>query len=228
MTALRDALAALMPAGVAVAGGRIADLQAPLWPGEDLPHARSARLAEFTAGRTAARMAMAALGLPPAALPAGPDRAPLWPAGITGSISHSGDHALAAVARTDTLRAIGIDIEGDAPLDPALLPEIAAADEVRAIAPQDMVRLFSAKEAAFKAQSARGGGMIGFHDMLVTLTAAGFAAVLRVPSGDLPAGLRLSGRQARADGLILSVAVIGNSLSPALTASSVEGAPPFG
>ncbi|MBN1173619.1 MAG: 4'-phosphopantetheinyl transferase, partial [Micromonosporaceae bacterium] len=46
------------------------------------------RRAEFTTGRHCARLALASLGVEPAAILAGPDRAPRWPAGIVGTITH--------------------------------------------------------------------------------------------------------------------------------------------
>ena len=47
-----------------------------------------ARLAEFAQGRMHARIALARFGLADASIPMGSKRAPLWPAGFVGSISH--------------------------------------------------------------------------------------------------------------------------------------------
>jgi 4'-phosphopantetheinyl transferase EntD len=44
---------------------------------------------------------MDALGLPERPIPMGRDRAPVWPEGVVGSISHSDAFCLAAVARSD-------------------------------------------------------------------------------------------------------------------------------
>jgi hypothetical protein len=49
-------------------------------------------------------------------LPVGPNRAPVWPTGVVGSIthvldSHYGTYAAAAVARADAVLALGIDFE---------------------------------------------------------------------------------------------------------------------
>ncbi|QLF91919.1 4'-phosphopantetheinyl transferase superfamily protein [Pseudomonas sp. ABC1] len=69
------------------------------------------RQAEFIAGRLCAREALRVLtGL--ASIPAiGPDRAPQWPEGVCGSISHCGDIAMAVVAPLDSTACVGIDIE---------------------------------------------------------------------------------------------------------------------
>ena len=85
------------------------------------------RRAEFVAGRTLARVAMRRLGLPPQALPVGPDRAPLWPANIVGSITHAAGYCAVAVgarcasSSAPGLRSIGLDLEPDN-LDPAVTP----------------------------------------------------------------------------------------------------------
>lgn len=70
------------------------------------------RRAQFAAGRRCAAEALKALGLTePPAVATGPDRAPVWPAGIVGSITHSAGFAWAAAARACDLTGIGIDSE---------------------------------------------------------------------------------------------------------------------
>jgi len=69
------------------------------------------RQAEFFFGRLAARIAMLALGRPGVPVAIGPARQPLWPAGLTGSISHSQDLAAALVVETTRAQAVGIDVE---------------------------------------------------------------------------------------------------------------------
>ena len=126
--AVRD----LFGPGVAVAA---ADPRAPatgLLPEETAPTGRmiEKRHREFAAGRRAARAAMTGLGLPAVAIPMGPDRAPVWPEGVTGSISHTDTHCLAAVARTGEVRALGLDLEPDMALEPALWPDICTGAEL--------------------------------------------------------------------------------------------------
>ena len=69
----------------------------------------------FSAGREAARRAQALLGRDPIAVPIGQGGAPAWPAGITGSISHT-DHLVFAVIVVEPSDqpdrvSIGIDVE---------------------------------------------------------------------------------------------------------------------
>ena len=66
------------------------------------------RRAEFSAGRQAARQAMGR----DVAIPMAIDRSPVWPEGVTGSISHAGGWAMAAVGEG----MIGLDLEVDADL----------------------------------------------------------------------------------------------------------------
>lgn len=196
------ALRAILPAGVVVAGGRVAALDTALWPGEGLPAAaRPLRRAEFAAGRSAARAALAAAGLPPVALPRDNRGLPMWPEGITGCITHAGGWALAAVTRLPA--GLGIDAEqADATLP---LADIATAEE--AAAGPDPIRLFSAKEAAYKAQFPRSGALLAFTDLEIRFAGDGFAARFLPDVPPFSTGTLLHGRQARAAGLILSAVV---------------------
>ncbi|MBS0123389.1 4'-phosphopantetheinyl transferase family protein [Thetidibacter halocola] len=138
-----------------------------------MARARPPRLAEFTAGRLAARRAMQAAGCPPAAIPQGADRAPIWPRGLRGSISHAGGLAIAVIASDG--QSPGLDLEPLTAIDPALAAEIRRPDE-----DGDLLRLFSAKEAAFKALYPLVGVMFGFHGMHVDLS-RGFARLTDHP-----------------------------------------------
>ncbi len=201
--AVRAAQGLLGP-DVAVAGGRIAAWAALLWPGEAEAVARAvpARRAEFAAGRASARAALAALGLPPAALPRTPPGPPLWPSGVTGSLSHGGGHVLAAVGRLGPgLRALGLDLEPFAPLSPDLAREVCGPgeDEARAL------EVFGAKEAAFKAQFALTGRLLDLRALCVAFHPGGrFLATFAGPVGPFEAGAAVQGRQAVAGGLLVS------------------------
>lgn len=149
-------LRAILPSGVML-GEPTAPLA--LWPGEDLPGAVPARLAEFAAGRSAARQALRSLGFAPVAIAMGPDRAPLWPDGATGSISHCMGACLAVMGLTRDYRGLGLDIEPLQPLPVELWSTVLRPEELRQIKdlpqPQQALqslRIFVAKEAAYKAQ----------------------------------------------------------------------------
>jgi 4'-phosphopantetheinyl transferase EntD len=129
------------------------------------------RRREYSAGRLAARRALQAMGHDRVALPSDCDRVPIWPKGITGSISHSGPYAVAVVSRDQPL--LGLDLEADTPLNPDLIPTICHALELP-VAPDQQgetaIRIFSAKEAAYKAQFPGNRHVFGFHAMQVDLT----------------------------------------------------------
>ncbi|RVU34503.1 4'-phosphopantetheinyl transferase superfamily protein [Rheinheimera riviphila] len=69
------------------------------------------RRAEYLAGRWCAQQTMAQLGIRDVQTGTAENRAPLWPSGVVGTITHSHHLALAMVARADTCRGIGADIE---------------------------------------------------------------------------------------------------------------------
>ncbi|MFN5996346.1 MAG: 4'-phosphopantetheinyl transferase [Paracoccaceae bacterium] len=208
LTRIETALAALFPTGVAVAACDLTSADpGALWPDERdavagaVPH----RLAEFAAGRQAARQALAALGHPESALPMGPDRAPLWPDGISGSIAHAAGMAVAVVRSGPPL---GVDLEEDAPLSPDLWPVILTPEEQRDLPPGETGRqvrqVFAAKEAIFKAQDPATRAMFGFDAVAVTLANGGFNAIFRISAGAFSQGQIIQGRLALVEGVILS------------------------
>ena len=206
------ALRGLLPPDVA-AGWADPQGAHPLLPGEDLPGATPARLREFAAGRAAVRAALAALGLPAMSIAHGKDRAPVWPVGVTGSITHTGTQCLAVVARDTVLRGIGVDLEPAVPLDRDLWDTILLPDEQRALMrlPPDQRGLaaktaFSAKEAAYKAQYARSKTLFGFEVMHLTQTDDQFTARFRDPVPPFAAGDWIDGRIAVTAGHILTLA----------------------
>ena len=205
--ALEAALAGLFPPGVAVAAVVIAENADIAYPDEAAAVARAvpSRQAEFAAGRAAARQALRLLGQPAAAIPAGPNRLPLWPAGISGSISHSAGIAVAALRRGAPL---GLDVEPDEGLDPDLWPVICSPEELAALPILDrghyVRRVFSAKEAAYKAQYSLTRTLIGFDAMTVRLSETGFSARFCRPVGGFAAGQDIHGRLLRSQGLIFT------------------------
>ncbi|MGE8486619.1 MAG: 4'-phosphopantetheinyl transferase family protein [Pseudomonas sp.] len=118
------------------------------------------RQAEFLAGRICARAALQQLeGL--SFIPAiGEDRAPVWPAHITGSITHSTGRAAAIVANKAHWRGLGMDLENllDAERAERLAGEILTGPELQRMATgaRDQLAMvvtltFSVKESLFKA-----------------------------------------------------------------------------
>ena len=208
LAALDAALRSLFPGEVAVAVERIVpDNPGPLWPEESaaMTGAVPARLAEFAAGRRAARRVLGALGLPLVGLPMGPDRAAVWPDGIAGSIAHAGGFAI-AVARNGA--PLGVDLEEGAPLAPDLWPILCSDEELSRLTGSDTGRLvrrvFAAKEAVFKAQEPGRRAMFGYEALSVTLVADGFEAQFTTNVGAFHRGQALRGRLALVDGLVFA------------------------
>lgn len=76
------------------------------------PYASAKRRAEFALGRVGARLALKQIGLdnPPPVLQ-GRNFEPLWPEGITGSITHCHPWTIAIVAKRSAAWTVGIDLE---------------------------------------------------------------------------------------------------------------------
>jgi 4'-phosphopantetheinyl transferase EntD len=167
------AVRGLFDPSVAVAIRRLDATHPPLLPGEaaHLSRARPKRIAEFTAGRTAARQAMEALGVDPQPVLVASDRAPIWPEGLVGSISHSATWCIAVLARERDFASLGVDIEDDSPFPDDLAGEICSATEMAHAAgwSNGTKRIFCAKEAAYKAQYPLTGALFGFDRFAVRL-----------------------------------------------------------
>jgi 4'-phosphopantetheinyl transferase EntD len=182
---------------------------ATIWDDEATAIARAVpkRRAEFAAGRSAARAAMAEIGLPSAAIPQGGDRAPIWPAGLSGSIAHCDTCCIAAVALKEHCPALGVDIEPATPLDPDLVAVICTPEERTWLANEPNPGLaakviFSAKEAVYKAQYPLTNKVIGFDAVILEMTAGAFRVVGNPTLANMKGAILIE------DGLILSVAYV--------------------
>jgi 4'-phosphopantetheinyl transferase EntD len=132
------------------------------------------RRMEFAAGRDCARRALAELDRPAAAILRGPDRAPIWPPGIVGSITHNAGYCAAVVASDQSFRAIGIDAEPIGAVADDLADLVVAPEErtdFDTLSPPggaDWPTLtLCLKEAAYKAHYAVFREFVSFHDMHV-------------------------------------------------------------
>ena len=135
------------------------------------------RKREFATGRKLARAALAALDHPDVEILNGPDRAPIWPSGIAGSISHCDRVAVVAMTRA-AHGTVGIDVEHRDELKRELWKTVFLPHEIEALdADFDgpmrgrmALVLFSAKEALYKAQYPRTTTFMGFHELHVAIT----------------------------------------------------------
>ena len=147
----------IVPPVVRVVEGERSPQDVSLFP-EELAIIRNAaekRRRDFRAGRACAHLALAALGIHDVAIPSGPRREPLWPAGVVGSITHCPGYVAAAVTFGEHLLALGIDAEewGAAGSDiESFICTAAELDRYRdSEHPRWRTLVFSAKESLFKA-----------------------------------------------------------------------------
>ena len=209
--ALIAAARKLIPAGVGL-GWADPQLAHPLLPGEILERAVPKRQCEFSAGRAAARLAM---GLPDQPLPMRPDRTPLWPDGICGSISHSNSACLAVAAPLTLLRGLGLDLEPALPLDRDLWQTVLTPTEQHFLAclPEadrglTAKLIFSAKEAAYKAQYPISERLFGFDGFEISITEQTFIARFTTAVPGFAAMAELPGHWCFAGGHILTLVAI--------------------
>ena len=121
------------------------------------PRAARKRQLSLTLGRAAARLALRQLGLdgPPPVL-RGNAGEPIWPDGISGSISHCHPWSVAVVARPSGPIAIGIDLESlDRFRDLDIIPIVCRNPEREWVCGdgdcrERLAMIFSAKEAIYK------------------------------------------------------------------------------
>lgn len=140
------------------------------------------RKREFATARALAREALARFGHAEVEVLSAPDRAPIWPAGIAGSISHCDTRAVVAIARRERSGTVGVDVEHRDELKRELWKTVFLEREIayldRAFAEparrgRFALALFSAKEALYKAQYPWSETFMGFHDLLVELEPSG-------------------------------------------------------
>lgn len=152
-----------------------------LFPSELATLSRSvdSRRADYAAARWCARQALASLGLPPVPILNRPDRSPIWPDGVVGSLTHTAGYAAAVVAPASLYSGIGIDAEPDLPL-----PE-GVGERVLTDADRDMIAalptggpnwdrlVFCIKEATYKVWQPIMGTWLGFEDANVQIHPGG-------------------------------------------------------
>ncbi len=214
---LADKLSYLLSGDVVAAASSISKAQGPLFPCEEAEIAAAApvRKAEFRAGRTVARSALAALGVAAQPIPRTNDRRPVWPAGIVGSITHSGTLCAAIAARNEHVLGLGVDLEPATPLEPSLYSTVGRPNErvtfeypIKSGADSvDRGKLvFAIKEAVFKAYYPVTEVFLDYQDATITVDPGGqfsVRLVQRVPA--LPGHPIFLGRWALVGDHILAV-----------------------
>jgi 4'-phosphopantetheinyl transferase EntD len=123
-------------------------------------------------------LAMVELGTEAAAIPMGPDRAPQWPVGVVGSLTHCDGYRAAIVGWADVVLALGVDAEPHVALPAGVLELIARPDErsrlARLAAVSKGVRwdrlLFCVKESLYKAWFPMMKQWLDFQEAAVTFS----------------------------------------------------------
>ncbi|HKA14064.1 MAG TPA: 4'-phosphopantetheinyl transferase superfamily protein [Myxococcota bacterium] len=200
----------LFPPGVGVAIGPT-EADPPLHPEEEVLALEmgAGRRAQFAAGRACARRAMCELGLPDGPVLRGVRRAPRFPDGVVGSITHTDDFFLAAVASSRAFAGLGVDAERNRAVSVRASARICAPAELAALrdlrgrtVEQWAAVVFSAKESLYKAYFPLTEVFIGFRDAEVALVPESEAAgrfEARLVRGDAPGAAgqrRFAGRYA--------------------------------
>lgn len=184
---------------------------------ERIARAAPRRRAEWLAGRYCASEALRLLTGLGSCPGMAPDRSPVWPEGVLGSISHSGDVAIALAMPARAGRGVGVDIEKV--LDQAEADEIAheamTTWECGHFAveadPFPVTLAFSAKESLFKALHPLLRLPMSFHDAELVAWDVQGNARLRLAedlSPEFPTGREIPVRFTRFGDLLLTRVLI--------------------
>jgi len=175
---------------------------------EAVAGAAKTRVEQYTAGRVCSRIALGRFGVA-ATTPIlrGEDRAPIWPPGFVGSISHTDSWCAAAVARVEDARSIGIDLETATPLKESLWRRVCTPKErdwLHELSAPGLTGkiLFSVKEAVYKCQYPVTQKFLGFHAVEIELADGSFRAVFQQAAGEFQPGDVISGRYLVEEGLV--------------------------
>lgn len=225
------ALRGLFGPEVFVAAQLIGAQSAPLSAAESASISRAipSRRAEFQAGRHAAKTALIKAGAVHPGLPMDTDRAPIWPTGFTGSITHSNGLALAGAAMLTPLpggiqgkiarkiTSIGLDMEPATPLEQSLWDEVLTLSEQEWLETQPSNKqgilakvMFSIKECAYKAQYPMSKTLLDFNAFTTgfSLKTGTFTATFQINTAPFKLGQVIHGKLMLIDGMILTATVL--------------------
>lgn len=184
---VQEILAAHLPAGSQLVMN--ANAQRPLSAAEldqlqgverDCVMGAPTRQRDFVRGRLTAHQALRKFGVAAqSGIGIADSRAPLWPKGLVGSISHCEEAVAVVVAPSQALRGVGIDVEAEQELQPGVIGAVLRSDEIsphrcsdagRAMSVDESARpliQFSAKEALFKLWEPIMGTWLDFSEVSV-------------------------------------------------------------
>ena len=169
------------PAGLPGAVEALHPLEVPI-----IQNFASRRAAEFAEGRACVREALRLFSqctvtpqgraLSEAPILRAENRAPVWPEGIVGSITHCEGIRAAAIADATRLEGLGIDAEPVQELSRAVASEVLLSEELAEARSEEFLprveaetTMFSAKESLFKVWSPATGRWLGFEEARVRI-----------------------------------------------------------
>ena len=176
-------------------------------------HSVSIRKAEFGDGRWCAHQALKELGRDTGSPILRGDRGmPMWPASVSGSLTHTNGYRGAVVAPRLLVRSLGLDAEPAQPLPPEVVPTITLPSEreflatVAAELPYADRLIFCAKEATYKAWFPVTHRWLGFEHAEVEIRMDGtFTSHLLIRPTPFAA---IEGRWMVSDGFIITSTMV--------------------
>jgi len=173
------------------------------------------RRTEFLLGRACAHQALAAFHLSHLPILRNENRAPIWPASIVGSISHTENRAVAAVGQRAFVKGIGLDIENlQRPVNIGIQRHVCVSQEKEWLSqfPPDQLEffvkiIFSAKESIFKCLHPLTGIYLDFRDARIGLVdnPLGFKfTLLKACGSDFPEGFQHTGAYQIVQNMVLT------------------------
>ena len=215
-----EILQSLFPSGCAVAirtePGNVSDLFES--EAAFVRDACASRRAEFAAGRACVRQALRDVGAPPYAILPDDCRAPIWPHGLVGSISHCPGLCVAVIAHRLLRKAIGVDVETNDRLADGIRDIVATPVEREelarlrgSLACDPLKLLFVIKEALFKLYFPAARHFLEFHHMRVSLDPAVGAFEGALVDNAAPSAFgrrRFAGRFGVTDGYLMAGGMI--------------------
>lgn len=171
---LQSAMQAMAPANVMLGCRRIGNTDDQLLSMAEAASIVSllpARRQASGAARHVARQLLRDMGSTDFDVLRGHDGAPLFPQGFIGSLAHDDHLAVAALARSQHWRMLGIDIEPSLPL-PEELVELVIQPEDNLAGSDDLLAgriLFAVKEAVYKASFPSGKKILNYDEIHVDL-----------------------------------------------------------
>jgi 4'-phosphopantetheinyl transferase EntD len=162
---------------------------------QSISHCADKRIQDFTRGRACAHRVLSELGIPDFSLLAGEQREPIWPDGITGSITHTAGFAAAVAAPRSGIASVGVDCEIVESVDEELWSRICTPTEQARLARVPLAErgrqaalIFAAKEAFYKCQFPVSREWVGFEDVDIEPTdgAASAGSFRILPQKALP------------------------------------------